>query len=159
MKLEAITRTYAHAFQGNPTYMFFSTNNASFTTSYDVDTSITMPTEVYLHKKLFYPDGYTLTVSNDNKGKIKDYEVTSKEDENYLQVMIDKAYDGFEVSLLLTPTIAMPYTATHNINDDYSLTTEIQVQSDDTPECGFLVNFADGVGTNIEVWLINKDGA
>jgi hypothetical protein len=64
MKLQAIARTYGYAYQGVPSSMFFSTQDASFTTTFDFDATISAPTEIYLHKDLFYPNGYKLTVSN-----------------------------------------------------------------------------------------------
>lgn len=44
--------------------MFFSTKNASFTTSWSLDKSIYGLTEVYLNEDIFYQDGYKLTLTN-----------------------------------------------------------------------------------------------
>ena len=64
MKLQAIARTYAHAFEGTPQSMYFSTENASFKTSFLLDKRVLGSTEVYMNKDLFYDDGYKLVVTD-----------------------------------------------------------------------------------------------
>lgn len=64
MKLHAIARTYAHAFEGTPESMFFSTENASFKTTFSIDKSVKGMTEIYLNKDLFYSDGYKVVVTD-----------------------------------------------------------------------------------------------
>ena len=86
LKLQAIARTYAYAFQGTPSSMFFSTEDASFTTSFALDTSITALTEIYLNYDLFYPNGAITTVS-DSSGAIA-ATITEHQEDNYLSVAL-----------------------------------------------------------------------
>ena len=70
-KLQALTRTYAHAFQGVPSTMHYDTVTKSFKTSFTLDKSVKGLTEIYLNKKLNYPNGYKITVSNQANDAIK----------------------------------------------------------------------------------------
>merc|ERR1712013_524287 len=54
LKLKAIARTYAHAFQGTPSKMSFNTTDGSFSTTFEYDAAITEPTEIYLNKAIWY---------------------------------------------------------------------------------------------------------
>lgn len=55
LKLKAMSRTYAHAFQGVPSSMYFSTKSGAFQTTYTVDDTVTANTEIYLNKAVWYP--------------------------------------------------------------------------------------------------------
>ena len=72
--------------------MFFSTEDASFTTTYSLDSSISAPTEVYLNYDLFYPNGAVTTVSDEN-GAIA-ATVTENQSDNYLTIALPEGYDG-----------------------------------------------------------------
>lgn len=67
LKVKALSRTYAHAFQGTPIKMYFNTADASFTTTFAADASIKAPTEIYMHFDIHYPNGYTATASVDGQ--------------------------------------------------------------------------------------------
>lgn len=58
LKKDAITRTYAHAIQGTPSKMFFSTLNDGFFVNFKYDASITSPTEIYADLKDRYELGW-----------------------------------------------------------------------------------------------------
>jgi len=62
-KLKSLTRTYIHAWQGEPLQMYFNTKDATFTASMKFDATIKAPTEIYIFFDEHYPDGYTATAS------------------------------------------------------------------------------------------------
>ena len=66
LKLKAIARTYAHAFQGTPTQMYFSTTDGTFFTEWEVDADITEPSEIYLNKDIWYSAGFKTVASYAN---------------------------------------------------------------------------------------------
>jgi hypothetical protein len=64
-KVLALQRSYLHAVQGTPLEMRFYTdaqNNATFTASYVLNTSIKAPTEIFFNQGVYYPQGYKLSV-------------------------------------------------------------------------------------------------
>jgi hypothetical protein len=108
LKLKAIARTYAHAFQGTPSQMYFSTTDGSFYTEWEVDAAITEPTEIYMNKAIWYSQGFKAVASDATSASDK---VTweTKDGENYMQVVYDADYlqsvDGQKARVLLTPSI------------------------------------------------------
>ena len=100
-KLKAITRTYAHAFQGAPEEMFFQTANASFKTSFSLEKTVTGLTEIYLNEALNYPDGYKMTVT-DQDDKLVDYTV-HMDTSNYISLELADT-DSETIKVNLTPT-------------------------------------------------------
>lgn len=53
------SRTYAQAIAGVTQSMHFDENTYVFKLSYRIRKSCTLPTEIYLHEKMFYPRGMT----------------------------------------------------------------------------------------------------
>lgn len=58
-----IARTYAQKIAGYATSMSFNVDTADFFFTFIVNTSITLPTEVFAHQNLHYRDGMSITVS------------------------------------------------------------------------------------------------
>ena len=87
LKLASLTRTYQHAFQGTPLQMYFNTADASFTSTFVVDASITAPGEIYIYFDLHY-SGENYVASATCEGKAVEGGVTFKksEQQNYLTV-------------------------------------------------------------------------
>ena len=101
-KLKAITRTYAHAFQGTPEEMFFQTANASFKTSFSLDKTIDGLTEIYLNEALNYPDGYKLTVTDQNDNLVDYTEWREPGVPNYISLDLAST-DSETIKVNLTP--------------------------------------------------------
>jgi endoglycosylceramidase len=55
-------RTYAPAVAGFVSKMEFNEDTADYSITWKIDTSITAPTEIKINKRIYYPDGFTLTV-------------------------------------------------------------------------------------------------
>lgn len=66
------SRTYAQAVAGTPTKMHFDSNSKDFELCYNVNPSITQPTEIYANFAVHYPAGVSVSVS----GSIIDMKVT-----------------------------------------------------------------------------------
>jgi len=61
--VERYTRTYARAIAGNGQGMKFDTESKVFELSFLIDTSCTLPTEIYLNAALNYPNGVNVEFS------------------------------------------------------------------------------------------------
>lgn len=86
--------------------MYFSTTNGTFASSWVLDTSIDAPTEVYVHKALWYPDGWKSVVTHIGQA-VEDVQVSTSEDSNYVDIKITGAkLTGKQVDLLLSPPMA-----------------------------------------------------
>lgn len=89
LKLKAIARTYAYAFQGEPTEMYFSRRDGSFYTRFVVDGDVSSPTEIYMKKDIWYSKGFKTIPSYDD-GKYVDYMIfDNKDGENYMEASVD----------------------------------------------------------------------
>lgn len=86
-KLRAITRTYMHAWQGNPIRMFFNTKDGSFFASFAYDSKINQPSELYLHKALWYPNYYKVVITTED-GVVKGAELITAKGSNYGTISI-----------------------------------------------------------------------
>lgn len=62
-KLKALVRTYVQAFQGTPISMSFDAYTGNFSTSFNVKSSINLPTEIFYSSEYFYPTGLDIEVS------------------------------------------------------------------------------------------------
>ncbi|GAM27787.1 hypothetical protein SAMD00019534_109630, partial [Acytostelium subglobosum LB1] len=63
IKVKTLSRTYAQAIAGEPRKMKFDINNGDFTLSYEINTSISQPTVVYLNEAMHYPSGYKAKIT------------------------------------------------------------------------------------------------
>ena len=50
--------------------MFFQTENSTFKTAFEFDSSVAAPTEVYLNKDLFYSEGFELAASSASSNEL-----------------------------------------------------------------------------------------
>lgn len=64
VKLKALQRTYAQAYQGIPIKLFFIAETGYFSTSFTLSPSVNAPTIVFLNEEVMYPNGFDLSVSN-----------------------------------------------------------------------------------------------
>jgi hypothetical protein len=81
-KVKTLSRSFARAIAGTPTWMFFSPDNSIFSLLFTLNTvppllnnhnlsncidmfeqTITQPTEIYLNEAYYYPNGYIVTTS------------------------------------------------------------------------------------------------
>eukprot|EP01113_Clastostelium_recurvatum_P033949 TRINITY_DN4550_c0_g1_i1.p1 TRINITY_DN4550_c0_g1~~TRINITY_DN4550_c0_g1_i1.p1 ORF type:complete len:510 (-),score=124.90 TRINITY_DN4550_c0_g1_i1:11-1540(-) len=62
-KLKALSRTYPTAVAGMPVSFSFDAYSSSFQFIYTLNASIPLPTEIYLNEALYYPSGYTVTLT------------------------------------------------------------------------------------------------
>jgi endoglycosylceramidase len=60
-KVKALSRTYIKATQGIP--KSFTFNNGTFVGTFELNSSITMPTEIYINSEMWYPNGVSVEVS------------------------------------------------------------------------------------------------
>jgi len=58
-----LSRTYPQAIAGVPTQMSFDPDSFIFNMKYIADTTIELPTEIYLNELLHYPNGFTVTIT------------------------------------------------------------------------------------------------
>ncbi|EAL72387.1 hypothetical protein DDB_G0270074 [Dictyostelium discoideum AX4] len=61
-KITALSRTYAQAIAGVPLSMSFNPANSDFSFSYNINTTITQPTQIYLNQDIYYPNGFTTNI-------------------------------------------------------------------------------------------------
>ena len=110
LKLKAIARTYAHAFQGTPSKMSFNTTDGSFSTTFEYDAAITEPTEIYLNKAIWYSNGYKAVASKDSGDLLSSVTWQTKDNENYIQVIMgdqeSQDMDGQNITITITPNAA-----------------------------------------------------
>jgi len=62
-KVKALSRTYAQAISGIPTFMSFDPSTSNFQLTYNMNTTIQYPTIIYLNEAWYYPNGYTVAIS------------------------------------------------------------------------------------------------
>lgn len=58
-----LARSYARATAGRLTHMHYDTHTADFSMVYRLNSSISKPTEIFLHQELNYPDGVEVTIT------------------------------------------------------------------------------------------------
>lgn len=68
LKVKALTRTYATAYQGTPSMMFFDPEDGSFVTRWTIDDKVTAETEIYMNPDVWYPNGYKWVFFNAKRG-------------------------------------------------------------------------------------------
>lgn len=73
-KVKALSRTYARAIAGQPTAMSFNTDSSSFALTYTAgvataECSDSYLTEIYLHETFYYPQGYTVAITDGTTGE------------------------------------------------------------------------------------------
>ena len=100
-KEKAMSRSYVLSYQGIPMDLEFNDETKEMKTSFRYFKNITVPNEIYLNKKLNYPNGYEVFVKNEVGdvivAKIWEDEINS----NYVYVDIGKVEDGKIVSIVI----------------------------------------------------------
>lgn len=66
LKAKALARTYAWSYQGTPKSMFFSTEDSSFTTTFELNSTVSAPTEVFAHADYWYSQGFKISAETTN---------------------------------------------------------------------------------------------
>lgn len=107
LKLKAMSRTYAHAFQGTPESMYFSTKSGAFKTTFTVDETVTANTEIYTNLPVWYPQGMKTTISHPKTGKQMEGVTIKTPTSNYMDlVFFDiQDYKNQKAQVLITPTL------------------------------------------------------
>lgn len=96
-KLKALSRTYAQAIAGVPSVMKFNVEDGAFSLVFDINTSITQPTIIYLNEALYYPNGFM----------VKATPATSiqwiRPEQNFIHIQFtNAAVNGTAVSIAIT---------------------------------------------------------
>jgi len=158
LKLKAMSRTYAHAFQGTPQTMYFSTKSGAFETKYIVDDTITANTEVYVNNPIWYPQGMKTTISHAKSGKQMEGVFIKSPMENYLDFTFFDIQDYAKntAQILITPilqeTVGDVVSSDNSINANYNF--------EDTGlngACPIKVTYENGIAKNIQVELITRN--
>ena len=113
LKLQAIARTYAYAFQGRPTDMHFDRTTGGFHTRFILDVDVKEPTEIYVNKQVWYPNGFTTKATDDTGKEYSDFTFNTKDGENFVSVEIPTTMlnelDGANINITLTPNSAADF--------------------------------------------------
>jgi len=116
LKLQAIARTYAYAFQGRPTDMHFDRETGAFHTRFILDIDVKEPTEIYVNKQIWYPNGFTTKATDDLGKEYDDFNFVTKDGENYLSVELNASpamnaeLDGANINITITPNAPANFT-------------------------------------------------
>jgi len=97
-KVRALSRSYAQAIAGEPTFMFFEPTSCRFQLTFNVNTDIHQPTIVYINEDLNYPHGNDINVSPVNS---LTWTSTSRNYYEFLPVASTK--NGTTITILITP--------------------------------------------------------
>lgn len=63
--------------------MFFSTEDGTFASTFKLDKNVTQPSELFIHKSVWYPNGYKI-VASANGQAIDGVTFTTSETSNYI---------------------------------------------------------------------------
>ena len=142
--------------------MYFSTTDGSFYTEWEVDASITEPTEIYMHKDIWYSNGYKMVASDANGATDKvTWHIPEDTGLHYTQVIYDADYlqsvDGQKVKVLLTKAIPSDE-MTGIVQEDGTIVDWSIEDAGTTDKCSFNFQWADGVDSKIEIALLDNTG-
>jgi len=79
--VKTFSRTYAYAIAGTVQSTYFDWKTSQFYLQYTIKPSCTLPTEIYLSEKLYYPRGFNITISPANVASW-----SRLEPRNYIQI-------------------------------------------------------------------------
>ena len=100
-KEKALSRSYIQAYQGYPLSFNFNDETKEAKAQFQFKKEITEPSILYINSKLNYPNGYYLTVTNEEGENI---DANVKEiDENYISIYVNDEEDGIKVNIKLVP--------------------------------------------------------
>ena len=101
LKEKALSRTYIQAYQGYPLSFNFNDETKEAKAQFQFKKEITEPSILYINSKLNYPNGYYLTVTNEEGENIN---ANVKEiEENYISIYVNDEEDGIKVNIKLVP--------------------------------------------------------
>ena len=84
--------------------MYFATRDGTFTSTFTLDKNVTEMTEIYLNKSLWYPNGYKIVASANEKAL--DAGFVTEAATNYVSVclcdLLEKHHND-DIKILLTP--------------------------------------------------------
>jgi len=96
-KVKTLSRTYAQAVAGTPIKMQFVPESSVFQLIYQVNTTITAPTEIFLNEAFYYPNGFTITILP------KTAATWTKVSRNYITVTTSStATQGQQIQVVIT---------------------------------------------------------
>ena len=94
--------------------MHFSREDGSFHTRFILDVDVKEPTEIYVNKQIWYPNGFTTKATDDTGKEYSDFNFVTNDGENYLSVEIDSSMlnelDGANINITITPNSATTFT-------------------------------------------------
>jgi len=136
--------------------MRFSTQDGTFTASFILDKAVTQPSEIFVHKAVWYPMGFKTTVTVDGKA-IDDVKLVTSADSNYVQILFGSDAlannSGKEVKVLLSP----PLPAVHTIpGEDYETTVAV-MDLGNSAKCEFEAIFDPSTPQNVVYHVLDKD--
>lgn len=98
-KEKALSRTYIQSYQGYPLSFSFNDESKEANAKFIFKKSIEEPSILYLNSELNYPNGYYLTISDD-EGEAIDANV-KEINENYVSIYVNEKEDGIIVNIKL----------------------------------------------------------
>ena len=98
-KEKALSRTYIQSYQGYPLSFNFNDETKEANAKFIFKKAIEKPSILYLNSELNYPNGYYLTVTDD-EGEAIDANV-KEIDENYVSIYVNEKEDGIKVNIKL----------------------------------------------------------
>jgi len=160
LKVKAITRTYAYAYQGTPESSFFSSTSGAYTTTYLVEDSVTDNTEIYMNPEMWYPNGYKWTVFHAEGGKQMEGTKLALSNDGH-----DLIFSFFDIldyntnrcTILITPTLQTAKGSVASSIPELSLDYNY-VDTGNSGKCPIKVHYDAGVEHNIEAKLYDREG-
>jgi endoglycosylceramidase len=96
-KVKALARTYVQYYQGTPSKMYFDPSTGFYTTTFELDPSVTKPTVLFYSTEFYYPQGANLVVTN-----AQGLTPTITKLANYYEIMFTSAVAS-STTIVLTP--------------------------------------------------------
>jgi len=157
-KAKALARTYAWAYQGTPTSMYFSTEDSSFTTTFELNSTVVAPTEIFAHLDYWYSQGYKISVETTN-GLVPAVSFDKDASLNSIAINFTDAKElqdlnGQKIQVLLTPAL----TATEGSVSDKGYAMTWTITDSSSGQCPFEVTLPAGLGETIALNVYSKTG-
>lgn len=105
IKLRQIARTYVHAYQGIPLESFFDSTNGAYKTTFELDTSVGAPTEMFANQGIWYSAGLDVIALDSNNNLLDFTQQQNADSEHYQQFAFDENLNGKQITLLATERI------------------------------------------------------
>ena len=102
VKEKGLSRAYVQYYQGTPVSFKFTNDNTNFETVFQYDSGVSKGTRIYFNKKLYYGNGYNLSVTNEATKENVAVTVTN-DGENYVDITgIPSGLNGKKVKITFT---------------------------------------------------------